>query len=44
VLQGAGGVRKIRWRSGKNNKGKRGGVRILYYYEKNNVVLLITLF
>jgi len=31
VIPGSGGIRKIRW-SG-NNRGKRGGTRILYYYQ-----------
>jgi mRNA-degrading endonuclease RelE of RelBE toxin-antitoxin system len=29
-IQKTGGLRKIRWSSG--GKGKRGGVRIIYYY------------
>lgn len=45
IIQGTGGIRKIRWRTGKDNKGKSGGVRVLYYYDNNVVfVLLITLF
>lgn len=30
IIQGTGGVRKIRFKMG--NKGKRGGVRIIYYW------------
>jgi hypothetical protein len=30
VIQGSGGIRKIRWAAG--GKGKRGGVRVLYYF------------
>lgn len=45
IIVGTGGIRKLRWRTGKDNKGKSGGVRVLYYYDKNRVViLLITLF
>jgi len=45
IIAGTGGIRKLRWRTGKDNKGKSGGVRILYYYDNNRVViLLITLF
>ena len=44
VLQGSGGIRKLRWRTGKDNKGKSGGVRVLYYYESGTIILLITLF
>ena len=29
VIPGAGGLRKIRWRA--SGRGKRGGLRILYY-------------
>jgi hypothetical protein len=38
IIQGTGGVRKIRWNLPNSNKGKSGGIRILYidymYYEK----------
>lgn len=44
VISGTGGVRKIRWRKGDNDKGKSGGVRILYHYSDDLLVLLITLF
>lgn len=30
VIQKTGGLRKVRWSS--QGKGKRGGVRIIYYY------------
>lgn len=33
VVRGSGGVRKIRWAMA--GKGKRGGLRIIYYYRKN---------
>lgn len=40
VIPGAGGLRKIRWRT--KGKGKRGGVRIIYYFasEKGYIYLL----
>jgi len=44
IVSGTGGVRKLRWATGKNNKGKSGGVRVLYHYSKNLLVLLITLY
>lgn len=31
VIQNTGGLRKVRWISG--GKGKRGGVRIIYFYK-----------
>lgn len=30
VIRGSGGIRKLRW--GSESHGKRGGVRIIYYY------------
>lgn len=30
VIRDTGGLRKIRWAG--NGKGKRGGVRVIYYY------------
>lgn len=44
VISGTGGIRKIRWETGKNNRGKSGGVRILYHYSENLLVILITLY
>jgi len=32
IVRGSGGVRKIRWK--KKGTGKRGGVRIIYYWRK----------
>lgn len=34
VIPGSGGLRKIRW--GVDGKGKRGGVRVIYFWEKAN--------
>lgn len=43
VMQGTGGIRKIRWSSA--NKGKSGGVRVIYYYHNQSTPLfLLTLF
>ena len=44
LIQGTGGVRKLRWKSGKDNKGKSGGIRVLYHYSKDILILLITLY
>jgi hypothetical protein len=45
IIAGTGGIRKLRWRTGKDNKGKSGGIRVLYYYDNEKViVLLISLF
>ncbi|MDW7748083.1 toxin [Halomonas sp.] len=32
VIQGTGGLRKVRFSDPKRQKGKRGGVRIIYYW------------
>jgi mRNA-degrading endonuclease RelE of RelBE toxin-antitoxin system len=32
LVRGSGGVRKLRW--GSSGKGKRGGVRVIYYFKK----------
>lgn len=31
-LRGSGGVRKVRWAG--SSRGKRGGVRVIYYWDK----------
>ena len=33
IVKGSGGVRKIRWAI--KNKGKSGGVRVIYYWKEN---------
>lgn len=42
IISGTSGVRKIRWKTGLNDKGKSGGVRILYHYSDDLLILLIT--
>lgn len=42
IIQGTGGVRKLRWANPKNNKGKSSGLRILYYYVKGALILLLS--
>ncbi len=32
VMPGAGGFRKLRWKDPRRGKGKRGGLRVIYYY------------
>lgn len=32
VIKGAGGLRKLRVADKRRNKGKRGGLRVIYYY------------
>jgi mRNA-degrading endonuclease RelE of RelBE toxin-antitoxin system len=43
IIQGSGGIRKIRW-SG-SGRGKRGGSRILYYwYNEKGLMLMLFIF
>lgn len=32
VMPGTGGFRKLRWRNEARNRGKRGGLRVIYYW------------
>ncbi len=32
LMPGTGGFRKVRWKDPKRGKGKRGGLRVIYYY------------
>lgn len=41
IISGTGGIRKLRWQTGKDNKGKSGGIRVLYYYENSTLVVLL---
>ncbi len=43
VVPGSGGVRKLRW--GAAGKGKSGGVRVIYYYKKqDSEIWLLTIY
>ncbi|MBN8556294.1 MAG: type II toxin-antitoxin system RelE/ParE family toxin [Proteobacteria bacterium] len=43
LMEGTGGVRKLRWRRG--DHGKSGGVRVIYYFHDEHMPLyLLTLF
>ena len=43
VIEGSGGVRKLRWRT--KGGGKRGGLRIIYYWiTKDSQILFLTLY
>lgn len=43
LIEGTGGVRKLRW--GRDGRGKSGGVRIIYYVHSGEMPLyLLTLF
>jgi hypothetical protein len=43
LIQGTGGIRKLRWAA--QGKGKSGGVRVIYYYYNETIPLfLLTVF
>ena len=43
LIRGTGGLRKIRWEAA--GRGKRGGVRVVYYWaRKHNVILLLIIY
>jgi hypothetical protein len=43
LIQGTGGIRKLRWR--REGKGKSGGVRVVYYYHDESIpTYLLTIF
>lgn len=43
IVRGSGGVRKLRW--GVRGRGKRGGLRVIYYLRRaNNEIWMITLY
>lgn len=39
IIKGTGGLRKLRW--GGSDRGKRGGSRIIYYWQKDNEIILM---
>lgn len=41
LIPGGGGLRKVRFSDSKRNKGKRGGLRIIYYLEHTTIYLLM---
>jgi hypothetical protein len=45
VIPGTGGFRKLRWPDRRRGKGKRGGLRVIYYYfAGDGQVWLITIY
>ena len=43
VIAGSGGVRKLRW--GSHGRGKRGGVRVIYYWkQRHDEIWLLTIY
>jgi hypothetical protein len=45
LVPGAGGIRKLRWKDSRRGKGKRGGLRIIYYcFLSDEEIWLLTLY
>jgi hypothetical protein len=45
VIPGTGGFRKLRWTDPRRGKGRRGGLRVIYYYfPGEQQIWLITLY
>jgi hypothetical protein len=45
VIQGTGGFRKIRWLDDRRNKGKRGGLRVIYYlFSEDEQIWLLSVY
>jgi len=45
VMPGTGGFRKMRWKDPRRGKGRRGGLRIIYYYfSAEQQIWLVTLY
>jgi mRNA-degrading endonuclease RelE of RelBE toxin-antitoxin system len=43
IIRGTGGVRKVRW--GISGKGKRGGIRVIYYWKRrDDEIWLLTVY
>jgi len=44
-MPGTGGFRKVRWADPRRGKGRRGGLRVVYYYfAQDQEIWLMTLF
>ena len=39
VMPGTGGLRKLRWKG--SGRGKRGGLRVVYYWAVNETIVLM---
>jgi hypothetical protein len=45
LVPGAGGIRKVRWKDQRRRKGRRGGLRVIYYcFLSEQEVWLLTLY
>lgn len=45
LVPGAGGIRKLRWKDRRRGKGRRGGLRVIYYcFLSQQEIWLLTLY
>jgi hypothetical protein len=45
LMPGTGGLRKVRWADARRGKGRRGGLRVIYYHFKSDCqIWLMTLY
>ena len=45
MIPGTGGFRKLRWADVRRGKGRRGGLRVIYYwFDKQNQIWLMTIY
>jgi hypothetical protein len=45
LMPGTGGFRKVRWADARRGKGRRGGLRVIYYHFKSDrQIWLVTLY
>ena len=42
VVPGSGGLRKLRWQG--SGRGKRGGLRIIYYLQSGSEIWMLTIY
>ena len=43
LIPGTGGLRKIRWTEEARGSGKRGGVRVIYYWHRTDALIYMLL-
>jgi mRNA-degrading endonuclease RelE of RelBE toxin-antitoxin system len=41
IIRGSGGLRKVRWAA--TGRGKRGGIRVIYYWAVDREIILMLL-
>jgi hypothetical protein len=45
LMPGTGGFRKVRWADARRGKGRRGGLRVIYYhFKRDRQIWLMTLY